>query len=76
MGSTLKAEVYFNYTTSPTSGGVLESILCDPRFGILEVRAFGTYVLGKDPAVFIREVVGTMAISRPRTLPTNFDMIV
>ena len=63
FNSPFKAEVYFVSTRNITDqrwGTKNPIILSDPRFGMLEVRAFGTYVLRvKDPAVFIREVVGT-----------------
>jgi membrane protease subunit (stomatin/prohibitin family) len=61
--SPFKAEVYFvnmrNFTDQ--KWGTKNPItLSDNRFGMLEIRAFGTYVIKvKDPALFIKEIVGT-----------------
>jgi membrane protease subunit (stomatin/prohibitin family) len=61
--SPFKAEVYFinmrNFTDQ--KWGTKNPItLSDPRFGMLEIRAFGTYVMKvKEPTLFIREIVGT-----------------
>ncbi len=61
--SPFKAEVYFVNTRNITDrkwGTKNPIILNDKRFGMLEVRAFGTYVIRvKDAAVFIKEIVGT-----------------
>jgi membrane protease subunit (stomatin/prohibitin family) len=61
--SPFKAEVYFisiRNITDQKWGTKNPIILNDNRFGMIEIRAFGTYVLKvKDPAVFIREIVGT-----------------
>ena len=63
FNSPFKAEVYFISTRNITDqkwGTKNPITLSDERFGMLEIRAFGTYVLRvKDPVVFIREVVGT-----------------
>ncbi|MDF7801907.1 SPFH domain-containing protein [Pontiellaceae bacterium B1224] len=63
FNSPFKAEVYFISTRNITDqkwGTKNPITLSDPRFGMLEIRAFGTYVIRvKDPAVFIREIVGT-----------------
>jgi len=61
--SPFKAEVYFvslrNFTDQ--KWGTKNPItLSDPRFGMLEIRAFGTYVIKvKEPTLFIKEIVGT-----------------
>ncbi|GAA0893024.1 SPFH domain-containing protein [Fulvivirga kasyanovii] len=61
--SPFKAEVYFVSTRKFTDqkwGTKNPITLSDSRFGMLEIRAFGTYVMRvNDPALFIREVVGT-----------------
>lgn len=61
--SPFKAEVYFVNTRNFTAQkwGTRNPItLSDQRFGMLEIRAFGTYVLKVDkPETFIREIVGT-----------------
>ena len=61
--SPFKAEVYFISTRNLTDQkwGTKNAItLSDARFGMLEVRAFGTYVLRvKDAPLFIKEIVGT-----------------
>ena len=63
FNSPFKAEVYFVSTRNMTDqkwGTKNPITLSDPRFGMLEIRAFGTYVIKvKDAAVFIREIVGT-----------------
>lgn len=63
FNSPFKAEVYFVSTRKFTAqkwGTKNPIILSDPRFGMLEIRAFGTYVIKiSDAAVFIREIVGT-----------------
>ncbi|GAA5030291.1 antifreeze protein, type I [Marivirga lumbricoides] len=61
--SPFKAEVYFVSTRNFTDqkwGTKNPITLSDSRFGMLEIRAFGTYVIKvNDPGLFIREVVGT-----------------
>lgn len=61
--SPFKAEVYFCNTRIFTDlkwGTKNPIILRDPEFGPVRLRAFGTYAIRiKDPAVFLREVVGT-----------------
>ncbi len=61
--SPFKAEVYFISTRNLTDqkwGTKNPIILNDNRFGMIEIRSFGTYVLKvKDPVAFIREIVGT-----------------
>lgn len=61
--SPFKAEVYFCSTRIFTNlkwGTKNPVILRDPEFGPVRLRAFGTYAIRiKDPAVFLREVVGT-----------------
>jgi membrane protease subunit (stomatin/prohibitin family) len=63
FNSPFKAEVYFISTRNITDqrwGTKNPITLSDPRFGMLEIRAFGTYVIRvKDAPVFIREIVGT-----------------
>lgn len=61
--SPFKAEVYFVNTRNMTDqkwGTRNPIVLNDNRFGMLEIRAFGTYVMKvKDPGTFLREIVGT-----------------
>jgi membrane protease subunit (stomatin/prohibitin family) len=61
--SPFKAEVYFVSTRNITAqkwGTKNPITLNDNRFGMIEVRAYGTYVIRvKDAEVFIREIVGT-----------------
>ncbi len=61
--SPFKAEVYFISTRNFTDqkwGTKNPITLSDPRFGMLEIRAFGTYVIRvDDPTKFIKEIVGT-----------------
>ncbi|MFO1074118.1 MAG: SPFH domain-containing protein [Geminicoccaceae bacterium] len=61
--SPFKAEVYFCVTRVFTDlkwGTKNPVIARDPEFGPVRLRAFGSYAIRiKDPAVFLREVVGT-----------------
>ena len=63
FNSPFKAEVYFISTRNITAqkwGTKNPITLSDSRFGMLEIRAFGTYVIRvKDAPVFIKEIVGT-----------------
>lgn len=63
FNSPFKAEVYFVSTRNITDqkwGTKNPITLSDQRFGMLELRAFGTYVIRvKDAPVFIKEIVGT-----------------
>lgn len=63
FNSPFKAEVYFINTRNMTDqkwGTKNPITLSDQRFGMLELRAFGTYVIRvTDAPVFIREIVGT-----------------
>ncbi|TDT77099.1 membrane protease subunit (stomatin/prohibitin family) [Litoreibacter halocynthiae] len=61
--SPFKSEIYFVNTTrfNDLKWGTKNPIMLrDPEFGPLRIRAFGTYsVRITDPAVFLREIVGT-----------------
>ena len=61
--SPFKAEVYFISTKNITAqkwGTKNPITLNDLRFGMLEIRSFGTYVIRiKDAPLFITEIVGT-----------------
>ncbi|MEQ6247288.1 SPFH domain-containing protein [Sulfitobacter sp. HNIBRBA3233] len=61
--SPFKSEVYFVSTTrfSNLKWGTKNPVIVrDPEFGPVRLRAFGTYsVRVTDPAVFLREIVGT-----------------
>lgn len=61
--SPFKAEVYFFNTKNFTDrkwGTKSPIILNDDRFGMLEIRSFGTYAVRiSDPAKFLKEIVGT-----------------
>lgn len=63
FNSPFKAEVYFVSTRNFTDqkwGTKNPITLSDDRFGMLEIRAFGTYVTRvKDAGLFIKEIVGT-----------------
>ena len=63
FNSPFKAEVYFINTNNVTGQkwGTKNAItLSDQRFGMLELRAFGTYAIRvNDPCKFIQEIVGT-----------------
>jgi membrane protease subunit (stomatin/prohibitin family) len=63
FNSPFKAEVYFVSTRKITAqkwGTKNPITLSDQRFGMLEIRSFGTYVIRvKDAPVFIKEIVGT-----------------
>ena len=63
FNSPFKAEIYFVSTRQFTDlkwGTKNPIMLRDPEFGPVRMRAFGTYALRvKDPAVFLREIVGT-----------------
>lgn len=63
FNSPFKAEVYFVSTRNITAqkwGTKNPITLSDPRFGMLEIRAFGTYVIRvKDAPGFITGIVGT-----------------
>lgn len=61
--SPFKAEVYFvatKYFTDLKWGTMNPIMLRDPEFGPIRLRAFGTYTVKvKDPAAFVRQIVGT-----------------
>ncbi|WPY93102.1 SPFH domain-containing protein [Limimaricola variabilis] len=61
--SPFKSEVYFVNTTRITDRkwGTKNPVMCrDPEFGPVRLRAFGSYAMRvKDPALFLREIVGT-----------------
>lgn len=61
--SPFKSEVYYVNTTrfSDLKWGTKNPIMLrDPEFGPTRIRAFGTYTVKvSDPAVFLREIVGT-----------------
>lgn len=63
--SPFKAEVYFINTRNFTDlkwGTKNPVMLRDPEFGPIRLRSFGSYVVKvSDPAVFIKEIVGTDA---------------
>lgn len=63
FNSPFKAEVYFVSTRNFTDqkwGTKNPITLSDSRFGMLEIRSFGSFVIRvNDAAVFIREIVGT-----------------
>jgi len=63
FNSPFKAEVYFVSTRNITAqkwGTKNPITLSDQRFGMLEIRSFGTYVIRvKDAPIFIKEIVGT-----------------
>lgn len=61
--SPFKSEIYFVNTTrfQDLKWGTKNPIMVrDPEFGPVRLRAFGTYTIRvSDPAVFLREIVGT-----------------
>jgi membrane protease subunit (stomatin/prohibitin family) len=61
--SPFKSEIYFVNTTrfSDLKWGTKNPIILrDPEFGPVRIRAYGTYTIKvTDPAVFMREIVGT-----------------
>lgn len=61
--SPFKSEIYFINTTRFTDlkwGTKNPIMLRDPEFGPIRLRAYGTYAMKvSDPAVFMREIVGT-----------------
>jgi membrane protease subunit (stomatin/prohibitin family) len=63
FNSPFKAEVYFVSTRQFTDqkwGTQNPAMMRDPEFGMVRVRAFGTYSFkADDPAVLLRELVGT-----------------
>jgi len=63
FNSPFKAEVYFINTKNFVDqkwGTINPVTVSDERFGMIELRAFGTYTLKViDPVLFIKEVVGT-----------------
>ena len=63
FNSPFKAEVYFLNTKNFTDlkwGTPNPIMLRDPEFGPIRIRAFGNYAMKiKDPAKFIKEIVGT-----------------
>ena len=63
FNSPFKAEVYFVSTRNITAqkwGTKNPITISDSRFGMLEIRSFGTYVIRvKDAPIFIKEIVGT-----------------
>lgn len=63
FNSPFKAEVYFVNThlfTNEKWGTKNPITLSDDRFGLVEIRAFGTYAFKiQDPGKFIKDIVGT-----------------
>ena len=63
FNSPFKAEVYFVSTRQFTDlkwGTQNPAMMRDPEFGMVRVRAFGTYsIKAADPVVLMRELVGT-----------------
>ncbi|HRF59422.1 MAG TPA: SPFH domain-containing protein, partial [Fimbriimonadaceae bacterium] len=63
FNSPFVAEVYFVNTkrfTNQKWGTMNPLMMRDPDFGMVRVRAFGTYEMRvKDPALFLKEIVGT-----------------
>jgi membrane protease subunit (stomatin/prohibitin family) len=63
FNSPFKSEVYFVNTRNFTDqkwGTKSPIVVNDDRFGMLEIRAFGTYVIRvADASKFLREIVGT-----------------
>lgn len=63
FNSPFKAEVYFVNTrlfTDEKWGTKSPITLSDDRFGLVEIRAYGTYAFKiSDPGLFIKEIVGT-----------------
>jgi membrane protease subunit (stomatin/prohibitin family) len=61
--SPFKSEIYFVSTVrfQDLKWGTANPIICrDPEFGVVRLRAFGTYAIRvADPAKFLKEVVGT-----------------
>ncbi|QDL90555.1 SPFH domain-containing protein [Paroceanicella profunda] len=61
--SPFKSEIYYVSTVrfQDLKWGTRNPIICrDPEFGPVRLRAFGTYTVRvKDPALFLREIVGT-----------------
>lgn len=61
--SPFKSEIYFVNTTrfSDLKWGTKNPIICrDAEFGMVRLRAFGTYTVKvKDPGTFLKEIVGT-----------------
>lgn len=61
--SPFKSEIYYVNTTrfNNLKWGTKNPIICrDPEFGPVRLRAYGTYsVKVSDPALFLREIVGT-----------------
>lgn len=63
FSSPFKAEIYFvnmkNFTNLKW-GTMNPVMLRDPEFGPIRIRAFGSYTVRiKDPALFLKEIVGT-----------------
>jgi membrane protease subunit (stomatin/prohibitin family) len=73
--SPFKAEVYFCSTRQFTNlkwGTPGPCTLRDPEFGAVRVTAFGLYSIRiKDPAVFIREIVGTGGLFTTDSIEDN-----
>ena len=65
FNSPFKSEIYFVSTRQFTDlkwGTKNPIMMRDPEFGAVRMRAFGTYAIRvKEPAVFLREIVGTDA---------------
>jgi len=63
FNSPFKCEIYFVNTKQFTDqkwGTKSPIILNDDRFGMLEIRSYGTYAMRiEDPGTFIKEIVGT-----------------
>ena len=73
--SPFKAEVYFCSTRQFTNlkwGTPGPCTMRDPEFGAVRVTAFGIYSIKiKDPAVFIREIVGTEGVFTTDSIEDN-----
>jgi membrane protease subunit (stomatin/prohibitin family) len=81
FNSPFMAEVYFCSTRQFTDlkWGTLNPIMLrDPEYGPIRLRAFGTYVVRvKDPAVLIRQIVGTDGLFKVEEIVNQLrDLIV
>ena len=80
FNSPFKAEVYFVSTKNFLNqkwGTKNPLILHDNRFGMVEVRAFGSYTFKiTDPGMFIKEIVGTQQIFTTEDISNQLKSII
>ncbi|WP_219834984.1 SPFH domain-containing protein [Paenibacillus sp. R14(2021)] len=80
FNSPFKADVYFVNTTNVTDqkwGTTNPVLMRDKEFGMVRVRGFGNYSFKvKDPALFMREILGSQADFDPQQIGGFFKTMI